>query len=536
MSLPILSSQFFENHAPDLGFFSKWRALFQWNAQILPIYEWSNILYVGCLQPPQNFPEGDHKIVFILCDPEALRRLWDHFEGVFNSGDSASLHFSSPESLRTVPSVPLFTEPPAEFALDLSKAPGAEAKVETNPGVALEIEATRADHPADSLGLNKPSATETSNEVMFEMTVQENEDDFSQELASDTLLEAPEEIELSFPDLSNETAVETAIEIPNLPNMEETVKALPEGESFTIEIDSSAPTAIPVLEPVETEVQIETKDVVKEQSLEEALEASSDVELAPEEGSQVHNLDEEGDELLDLNLGTSPTEATGSTGSLSSPLVTLKPLTDATVKVTPEKPAVKQEDLTPLNSVPPNAQQRAAPSKSEVLMKGDGVDKFEVTRFSVQALKSATPEQTQSWTEKLFASIAENYQKSMILLKSGDQVKPWKWDQNFKPSTPAVSSVSLLQPSPFRIVHRTHKPFHGYVAPNDLNQKFFDQWNNSEIPELLTVAPVMVEDHVIGMLLAIGDKKADTKACLQSMELLADGIAKEIKASKNKAA
>jgi hypothetical protein len=46
----------------------------------------------------------------------------------------------------------------------------------------------------------------------------------------------------------------------------------------------------------------------------------------------------------------------------------------------------------------------------------------------------------------------------------------------------------------------------------------------------------MVEDHVIGMLLAIGEKTADTKACLHLVEGQADGIAKEIKASKNKAA
>ncbi len=528
MSLPILSSQFFDKHAPDLGFFSKWRALFHWNAQILPIYEWADILYVGCLQPPPNFPQGSHKIVFILCDPEALRRLWEDCEAVLSSSSHGdSMHFSSPENLQTVPAVPLFTEPPAEFALDLSNAPPGEVKTETDPSLALEIEATHIDGPVN----------ETASEPMLEVTSQENEIELSPDFAADTNLETPVEVEMAFPDLSVEGAEEAAIEFPVLPDLavDDAVLAPPEGESFTIEIDSSSPTEIPVLDPVETEVLVETKEPIKEQTLEEALQASSDEEPAAEENSKIHDLEEEGNELLDLSLGVN-IEATGATGATSSPLVSLQPLTDATVKVTPAKPAVQQEDLTPLDGAALATTKRAAPSKSEVLMKGDGSDKSEVTRISVQALNSASPEQTDSWTEKLFSSIGENYQKAMILLKSGDQVKPWKWDQNFNPSTPAVSSVSLLQPSPFRIVHRTHKPFHGYVIANDLNQKFFDQWNNSQIPELMTVAPVMVEDHVIGMLLAIGDKKADTKACLQSLELLAEGIAKEIKGSKAKAA
>jgi GAF domain-containing protein len=79
------------------------------------------------------------------------------------------------------------------------------------------------------------------------------------------------------------------------------------------------------------------------------------------------------------------------------------------------------------------------------------------------------------------------------------------------------------------VVHRTHKPFHGYVVPNDLNNKFFAQWNASQTPEHLTIAPVMIDDHVIGMLLAIGEKTADTKACLHLAESLANSIASQIK-------
>jgi hypothetical protein len=236
------------------------------------------------------------------------------------------------------------------------------------------------------------------------------------------------------------------------------------------------------------------------------------------------------EDLLDLSGGFQPPEAPAqsTSTSTSSPLISLQPLAPSTKAQATSQPS---EELTPVDAVLETVEKRATPAKSEVLL---GVS--DVTRVSVQALNNIPAEKLEPWAEKLFADIGAHYQKSMILLKSGDQVKPWKWNANFHPSTPAISSISLLQASPFRIVHRTHKPFHGYVIINEINEKFFAQWNNGKIPELLTITPILIEDHAIGMLLAIGDSSADTKPCLQMMETLAGNVAKQIQASKAKAA
>ncbi|MGZ5279344.1 MAG: hypothetical protein ACXWC9_05355 [Pseudobdellovibrionaceae bacterium] len=554
MSLPILSSQFFEKHAPDLGFFSKWRSLFHWSAQIIPIYEWQDILYVGCLQPPQSFPQTSQKVVFILCDPEALKRIWYDFEGTVIGGSSSapSLQFTSPEALLSIPAIPTVEDTPSEFVLDLSEPK--KSKSETNPGIVLQVD------------LSEPEIAEKSIETEIAF------DDLKLDLSESS--EQNGEIKLAFNDLSIETSAKVPLEIPSLesfedPKVEVSSPSISPSLTMEVELDATHEVEIPILESeapaLETEVVLEASEEASheallsaEEPIETAIEVplleSAEVELPieevaasdEEEGSEVHVVDEDDAGLLDLNMGT-PSQ--GSSGSAPSPLISLEPLSKGPLK--PNSPSVdtrvpasaqkatvqKVEDVTPLDGSM-LANKRAAPSKTEILMKGggDGSDKSEVTRISIQALHTATADKADSWAEKLFADLGAHYTKSMILLKSGDQVKPWKWDAGFTPSTPAISSVSLLQASPFRIVHRTHKPFHGYVIANDLNQKFFDQWNGSVIPEHLTIAPVMVEDHVIGMLLAIGKKTADNKACLHLVEGQADGIAKEIKASKNKAA
>lgn len=134
-----------------------------------------------------------------------------------------------------------------------------------------------------------------------------------------------------------------------------------------------------------------------------------------------------------------------------------------------------------------------------------------------------------------FAQMHNYFQKSMVLKIDGKTVKPWKWDDRFKPAA-KTSDMNLDTPSPFRIVNRTAKPYHGYISPNELNEKFFQEWNNNEIPDHLTLAPVIVDDSVVAMLLGIGDKASDNKLSLQHAEKIAAKLAIEMKQAAAKAA
>ena len=470
MSLPILSAQFFDQHTPDLGFFSKWRDLYQWNDQILPIYEWKSVLYVACLQPPKSFPKTSQKIVFVLCDHETLKRVFYDYEGTVVIEREPSLDVQVPGKLQVSPAPQSESENSDDLKLDFS--------LDATPETPAEI--SESDLKLDFNGLE-------NSEPALELAVSEEE-----------------------------------VEIPNLDLASE--------DSLTIEADPALPAAMDATESAIAAAPAGApEDEIAALLQDDAPSEEVSAEESPKEESTNSG-------LLDLN-GGAPDAAPTVAASAPSPLVALQPLGDSPVAKPAETappvtaPAasastapVKNEDLTPLDAgsftanAIASAQKRATPASSEALMKS------EVTRIAVNALNSVAVEKMDPWMEKLFGELDKHYQKAMILVKSGDQVKPWKWNAGFQPATPSITSVTLLQPSPFRIVHRTHKPYHGYVVANDLNDKFFAQWNGSQVPEHMTIAPVMVEDHVIGMLLAIGEKSADTKACLHLMESRANKI------------
>ena len=157
-------------------------------------------------------------------------------------------------------------------------------------------------------------------------------------------------------------------------------------------------------------------------------------------------------------------------------------------------------------------------------------ENFEITRLSVKALKSAPVENLEAWVEAVFQQMSGSFQKSMILLKQGDQLRPWKWDARFEGEDSDSSSYSLINPSAFRIVLRSQKPFHGPVVNNEIMKKFFAQWNHNEVPEHLTIAPLVVNEHVIGMVMGIGDQSANVKSALNLSEKMAVSITNQIQA------
>lgn len=130
---------------------------------------------------------------------------------------------------------------------------------------------------------------------------------------------------------------------------------------------------------------------------------------------------------------------------------------------------------------------------------------------------------------KILEQMKTHYQKSMILKADDSNVTPWLWDSGFQ--TPAASSghqISLDSASPFRIVARTLMPYHGYVVEGETQEKFFDSWNQSQIPDFLSIVPVIVDDKLVGMLLGIADKNINAKASLILLESLAANFTKAL--------
>ena len=123
--------------------------------------------------------------------------------------------------------------------------------------------------------------------------------------------------------------------------------------------------------------------------------------------------------------------------------------------------------------------------------------------------------------QKIFEQLSYHFTKSMVLIVDDPRsvgVRPWKWDSQFHVNTGSPQSYPLDVASPFRIVYRTQKPYHGYLVSNDINDRFFENWNDNVTPDHMTLYPVTVNDShgddVKAMILCIGEKSADNKNSL----------------------
>lgn len=139
--------------------------------------------------------------------------------------------------------------------------------------------------------------------------------------------------------------------------------------------------------------------------------------------------------------------------------------------------------------------------------------------------------------EAAFRLVSPPYQKAMTLVFQGGLLKPWKWTQEFQPTKEKPDSIDLVPPSVFRIVYNTLQPYHGRVVPNDVNSRFFDQVAMGRIPTTLTIAPILIDRQVAGMLLCAVDGDINSRTSLALVERVAEQMGDALKRIRsNKAA
>jgi hypothetical protein len=122
------------------------------------------------------------------------------------------------------------------------------------------------------------------------------------------------------------------------------------------------------------------------------------------------------------------------------------------------------------------------------------------------------------------------YDCAMILLFRGGDLLPWKWNDLFlsvKGEKP--DPIDLAEPSIFKIVFRTAKPYHGYIVTSDVNQKFFNAFFRGQLPKHATVIPLMMEGRMAGMMLGLTNSKIDYRQSLRLMERLTFDLARVFK-------
>lgn len=122
------------------------------------------------------------------------------------------------------------------------------------------------------------------------------------------------------------------------------------------------------------------------------------------------------------------------------------------------------------------------------------------------------------------------FETAMILLFKDGDLLPWKWNDLFlsvhgdKPLP-----IDLIEPSIFKVVFRTAKPYHGYVVTSEVNQKFFNEFFRGMLPKHATVIPVMIDGRMGGMLLGFTNSKIDYRQSLRLMERLSFDLSRVFK-------
>lgn len=122
------------------------------------------------------------------------------------------------------------------------------------------------------------------------------------------------------------------------------------------------------------------------------------------------------------------------------------------------------------------------------------------------------------------------FETAMILLFKDGDLMPWKWNDLFlsvhgdKPVP-----IDLVEPSIFKVVFRTAKPYHGYVVTSEVNQKFFNEFYRGMLPKHATVIPVMIDGRMGGMLLGFTNSKIDYRQSLRLMERLSFDLSRVFK-------
>ena len=135
----------------------------------------------------------------------------------------------------------------------------------------------------------------------------------------------------------------------------------------------------------------------------------------------------------------------------------------------------------------------------------------------------------QNETLKAFQKMKSHFEKTLILSISDDEskAKVQFWDENFK-KPQEERLIPLKTPSIFNIVAQTVKPFHGPVSLNEVNERFFDSWNHSQIPSHVTITPIVVKDRLVGMIMGFSNSQSYNKATLNYAEKISYEIAEDL--------
>jgi hypothetical protein len=207
------------------------------------------------------------------------------------------------------------------------------------------------------------------------------------------------------------------------------------------------------------------------------------------------------------------------------------PLTKTPAAKAPVAPVAAKIPPTEVIPSAPIAKPKPAPAPAAVAAVRSNSNGVVDATLLLEVLKKKNGAAIDERVKTTFTEMRNHFEKTMILTldEKESQLVAFAWDDNFKGMRDPSISVPLRVPSIFNIVASTQKPFHGYISLNEVNEKFFEDWNQGRIPDHVTIAPLIVEDKMVGMIIGFAEKSAYNKMSLSVAEKLSNEFVKNLK-------
>lgn len=516
-----LQSQFFSEHPPTREFFELHLGAFPWNEEVLPVYAWEDQVFIAAANPDaiQNMMSAwPAHWVLVKADPEPLKSLWAEW----NAGDvgvSESNPFDSePRSMSfedsTQPRIPFESDEVTRAPVEMPKLPleernaASEAAHPVPPGM-HNLEQTPP--PQAPLPDYQPdSAAATPPEVPSEFSA---EDFFQQAEAASTgsgvvatAAEGALDLTGGFPEVAEEAP--TSEDEGLTPAVDE-IEMVGAPEGFDADHAS--------VSGVRPQVSAESDDAGNFESLSNAGTFSSPKVSLP-------NLRKDGADTVASAGPKIPTQVP--TAKAGAPPPEVSRMSKA------EPPPAAAERGRP-KSAPPNAPQPVAPQPVAAQpvaasKKAPPVDVAAKPAVAEEAVAETTATfhglKVTAETKALLTKLPECFTGALLASKAGNSLRIIAASRPEMAAAGAEKDFSLGTPSPFRIVTRTEKPYHGYLINSPYLDTFFQAWNGGKYPEHLTIAPLQSGGNILGFVIAFGTAEANKKSALLSVEKLAQDL------------
>ncbi len=447
---------------------------YQWNPWFLPIKIWDNTLFVGCVQPPAQPLNLSLPVHYVLCPAAGLERLWKFYMGDMGVDINQKTNFTITNASETKvergpAKIPSAT-PEVLAALEATPLPEVTPVTTTTP---VEIPTTEASSgpvlKSDLLsGLNFGNVQATNGKATPKQKTHEKAVASTQAGTSD--------FSFDFKNLSLNKPNE-AKPAPE-PAVAPKVNAPPTGPT---PLAADKPPAVP-------------------------LPNMTAQKPAPAMAPQVP-----------------PSPPTPTFSGTVARFELTRPETSAgsaptPMPITPTAPPAKPS-TPPL--VPPVSAMKI-PAAKPISSGAGGAINIATFQMPPSLEMAKNLEQVIAYTFKEMSAL---YEKCFFAAYDGPRLVISHWTSNVTVNPSVVAdALPTDKPNIFKIAHDTKKPFHGPVSLNDTNKAFFANWNNSQIPAVVTIYPVVAGQSLLGHLIGISNKELDIYAALEAMSGFASAL------------